>query len=234
MLTPSIASSRRPSPNSLWGKNLSPGRARGFGGEVSNFFDQGAVGKDPRATSSRRARAPKPTAFALRIAVETACGFRTVLALFSGCDSCGTGSRDCSDRRTLPSLPCGRRCGQRPSPWRGALALRTRGRTARAGAASASDRASTCRSGTSSARTAPRRCAGRRAAGGHCNSHRSPTRSSPGVGMAAAASGSRAITSAKNRKPAPTQTALADHVAQALRHRHSSIFTMDSFPQILQ
>lgn len=38
----------------------------------------------------------------------------------------------------------------------------------------------------------------------------------------------------KNKKPAPTQTAFADHVAQALRHRHSSIFTMDSFPQILQ
>ena len=38
----------------------------------------------------------------------------------------------------------------------------------------------------------------------------------------------------KNKKPAPTQTASADHVAQALRHRHSSIFTMDSFPQILQ
>ena len=56
----------------------------------------------------------------------------------------------------------------------------------------------------------------------------------PDIGTVAVASRSRAITSGKTKKPAPTQTALADHVAQALRHRHSSIFTMDSFPQTLQ
>ena len=38
----------------------------------------------------------------------------------------------------------------------------------------------------------------------------------------------------KNKKPAPTRPPFADHVAQALWHRHSSIFTMDSFPQSLQ
>ena len=34
--------------------------------------------------------------------------------------------------------------------------------------------------------------------------------------------------------PAPTRPPFADHVAQAHWHRHSSIFTMDSFPQSLQ
>lgn len=43
-----------------------------------------------------------------------------------------------------------------------------------------------------------------------------------------------AITSGQNKKPAPTRPPFADHVAQAHWHRHSSIFTMDSFPQSLQ
>lgn len=163
---------------------------------------------------------------------QNVCGFRTIPAPFSGCDSCGTGSQDCCGRRTSPSPPCGRRCGQHLLPEHGVLASHTHGRTAHAGAAPAAGRVSTCRSGTSSARTVPRRCAGRRAAGGRRSNHRPPARSSLGAGMVAAASGSRAITSGQNKKPAPTQNRSrgscgAGTQAQALVDIHDGLFPAD-------
>ena len=182
----------------------------------------------------RRARAPKPTASAPCFRANYFCDFRTAPAPSCGCGSCGTGSPGCRDRRTAASLPCGRRRGPHPLPGLCAHAWRTRGRRAPARAASAAGPCAKGQCCTSSARTVPRCCAGRRAAGGRRSSRRSPARSSLGAGTVLTAFDSRAITSGQNKKPAPTQTALADHVAQALRHRHSSIFTMDSRPQTLQ
>lgn len=143
--------------------------------------------RKPRATLSRRARAPKPTAAPQRRGALICCDSRAFLAPSCGYGSCGRGSRGCLGRRTLTSRPCGRRCGPRPSRGPAARAGRTRGRTARAGAALAAGRAATRRSGTSSARTALPRCAGRRAADGRRSIHRSPARSSRDAGRVGAA-----------------------------------------------
>lgn len=143
--------------------------------------------RKPRATLSRRARAPKPTAAPQHRGALICCDSRAFLAPSCGYGSCGRGSRGCYGRRTLTSRPCGRRCGPRPSRGPAARAGRTRGRTARAGAAPAAGRASTRRSGTSSARTALPHCAGRRAADGRRSIHRSPARSSRDAGRAGAA-----------------------------------------------
>ena len=140
-----------------------------------------------RATLSRCARAPKPTAAPQHRGALIRCVFRAFLAPFYGYGSCGRGSRGCSGRRRSASRPCGRRCGRRPSRGRAARAGRTRGRTALAGAAPAAGRASTRRSGTSSARTALPHCAGRRAADGRRSIHRSPARSSRDAGRVGAA-----------------------------------------------
>lgn len=176
------------SENSPWGKNLARGRAGGFQGQRTNFLTPGeGSARKPRATLSRRARAPKPTASTQRSSALICCDSRAFLAPFCGYDSCGRGFRGCYGRRTLTSRPCGRRCGPRPSRGPAARAGRTRGRTARAAAAPAAGRASTRRSGTSSARTALPHCAGRRAADGRRSIHRSPARSSRDAGRVGAA-----------------------------------------------
>ena len=182
----------------------------------------------------RRARAPKPTPSVPCFRAFFLCDFRTAPAPSCGCGSCGTSSPGCRGHRTFASRPCDRRHGPHPLPGPCALSWRTRDRRAPAGAASAAGPCAKGQCCTSSARTVPRCCAGRRAADERRSSRRSPARSSLGAGTALTAFGSRAITSGQNKKPAPTRTALADHVAQALRHRHSSIFTMDSRPQTLQ
>lgn len=170
------------------GKKSRTREGRRFLAATRKLSDPGeGSARKPRATLSRRARAPKPTASTPRRGALICCGFRALLAPSCGYGSCGRGSRGCYGRRTLTSRPCGRRCGPRPSRGPAARAGRTRGRTARAGAALAAGRASTRRSGTSSAKTALPHCAGRRAADGRRSIHRSPARSSRDAGRVGAA-----------------------------------------------
>ena len=170
------------------GKKSRTREGRRFPRAAPKLSDPGeGSARKPRATLSRCARAPKPTASTPHRGALICCDSRAFLAPSCGYGSCGRGSRGCYGRRTLTSRPCGRRCGPRPSRGPADLAERTRGRTARAGAASVAGRTSTRRSGTSSARTAPPRCAGRRAADGRRSSHRSPARSSRDAGRVGAA-----------------------------------------------
>ena len=170
------------------GKKSRTREGRRFSRAAPKLSDPGdGSARKPRATLSRRARAPKPTASPQRRGALICCDFRAFLAPSCGCGSCGKGSRGCYGRRTLTNLPCGRRCGPRPLRGPAGRAGRTRGRTARAAAAPAAGRASTRRSGTSSARTALPHCAGRRAADGRRSIHRSPARSSRDAGRAGAA-----------------------------------------------
>lgn len=224
------------SKNSPWGKNLVRGGGGGFQRPCPNFLTPGeGSARKPRATLSRRARAPKPTASTQRSSALICCDFRAFLAPSCGYGNCDRGSRGCYGRRTLTSRPCGRRCGRHPSRGLAARAGRTRGRTARAGAAPAAGQASTRRSGTSSARTELPHCAGRRAADGRRSIHRSPARSSRDAGrVGAALRPSGYHLRAKQKSLHRHKPHTADHVAQALRHRHSSIFTMDSIRQHLQ
>lgn len=168
-------------------KSRTRGGARFLEAARKLFGPGGGVARKPRATPSRRARAPKATARTPRRRAPIRCAFRAFLAPFCGCGSCGKGSQGCPGRRTLPSRPCGRRCGRHPSRGRAGRAERTRGRTARAAAASGADQAATRRFDTSSARTSPPRCAGRSAADGRRSSRRSPARSSRDAGRAGAA-----------------------------------------------
>ena len=170
------------------GKKSRTREGRRFPRAAPKLSDPGeGSARKPRATLSRRAQAPKPTAAPPRRGALICCDSRAFLAPFCGYDSCGRGFRGCYGRRTLTSRPCGRRCGPRPSRGRAARAGRTRGKTARAGAAPAAGRASTRWSGTSSARTALPHCAGRRAADGRRSIHRSPARSSRDAGRVGAA-----------------------------------------------
>lgn len=161
------------------GKKSRTREGRRFPRAAPKLSDPGeGSARKPRATLSRRARAPKPTAAPQRRGALTCCDSRAFLAPSCGCGSCGRGSRGCYGRRTLTSRLCGRRCGRHPSRGPAARAGRTRDRTARAAAATGAGQAATRRSGTSSARTALPRCAGRRAADGRRSIHRSPARSS--------------------------------------------------------
>ena len=170
------------------GKKSRTREGRRFPRAAPKLSDPGeGSARKPRATLSRRARAPKPTTSPQRRGALICCDFRAFLAPSCGCGSCGKGSRGCYGRRTLTSRPCGRRCGPRPSRAPAARAGRTRGKTARAEAAPAAGQASTRRSGTSSARTALPHCAGRRAADGRRSIHRSPARSSRDAGRVGAA-----------------------------------------------
>lgn len=147
----------------------------------------------------------------------------------------GTSSAGYCGRRTCPSYPCGPRCGPHRWPVYECHAEHTPGRKAPAGAARDGDHPTILASGTSSAKTEPLRCD----AGGSwpCvpgSTHHVSAHYILDADTVGAASWPRAITSGQNKKPAPTLSAIADHVAQALRHRHSSIFTTDSCLQTLQ